>query len=871
MDVAAFGDRVQKYLRVSGYTQKQLAGALGLHPKVLSRKLHGNEDARLTQIEVRRIITTMASWQAIATQDEVIQLLELAQMQPSSFSVDEWQSPPLSQLAAKSAQPPPSSDFLHEKLALRHNPPAPLTRLIGREWAVERLRRLLGRDEVRLVTLVGPGGSGKTRLAIYAAGALADAFAQGVCYVGLSGVRDPSQVPMSIIQGLGMTPAPSKPLVQSLITHLQEKQLLLVLDNFEQVAEAASTVGELLAAVPGLRVLVTSRVVLHLYGEHEFSVPPLDVPDPSIVTSTDELWQYAAIQLFMERAQAVVPEFDLTVDNAESIAQICTRLDGLPLALELAAARIKVLPPALLLERLSVVGARFSMLTGGARDLPSRQQTLHNTITWSYNLLSSDERQWFARLGVFAGSWSFEAAEALMWGGAAEQQGTPAHDSLLEVLEQLVDNSLVLRLPVAGGQMRFMMLETLREYALERLVERGELEWLRDWHACYYLGVAETAEVGLRGAQQLTWLARLVADRKNLRAALGWSLQRARERATMHGLSTYVYGSTEETRDAAGYETLLTGNTPDARLCAVEVCLRLVAALRPYWEWQGYLTEGLGWLEAALAIPIEEGAAKTILAARAKVLSEAARVVVLQNELTRAVELAEASIVLWRQLDEPSGLATALFHRSWAAIAQGDHELAKRLCEQGLQMLSSTGDMWLRAQLLFGLGDAAGFTTDFERMWSLLAESRRLFEQLGDKSAVADVLKDLGGMLVVEGRYAEAINCLLKSIELSHELGHKQFISTGIGLLGFAFGMREGPESAPASLKAAQMWSAAINMQQANGFNHWLGSYSRAQEAILQIRARVDKASWREAWLTGRALSEEQAVSLAYRLAAEGS
>src|SRR5258708_25987355 len=401
MDVAALGGKVQEYLRGSGYTQK-----------VLSRKLHGNEDAHLTHVEVRRIISTLASWQVITTQDEAHQLLALAQMQPTSFSIDEWQSPPLSQLVAKkSVQPQPFSDSKPEKPTRRHNLPAPVTRLIGREWAVERLRRLLGRDEVRLVTLVGPGGSGKTRLAIDTAGALADAFAQGVYYVGLSGVRDPSQVPMSIIQGLGMTPAPSKPLVQSLITHLQEKKLLLVLHNFEQVAQAASTVGELLSAVPGLRVLVTSRVVLHLYGEREFSVPPLDVPDPSIVTSTDELWQYAAVQLFIERAQAVVPEFDLTVDNAESIVQICTRLDGLPLALELSAARVKVLPPALLLERLSVVGARLSVLTGGARDLPNRQQTLRNTITWSYNLLSSDERQWFGRLGVFAGSWSFEAAE----------------------------------------------------------------------------------------------------------------------------------------------------------------------------------------------------------------------------------------------------------------------------------------------------------------------------------------------------------------------------------------------------------------------------------------------------------------------------
>src|SRR5260221_7478128 len=272
MDVAAFGGKVQEYLRGSGYTQKDLASALSLHPKVLSRKLHGNEDARLTHVEVRRIITTLASWQEIVTQYEVIQLLELAQMQLSSFSADEWQSPPLSQLVAKkSVQPPPFRDSMPEKPTRRHNLPAPVTRLIGREWAVERLRRLLGRDEVRLVTLVGPGGSGKTRLAIHVAGELASEFAQGVCYVGLSGVRDPSQVPMCIIQGLGMTPAPSKPLLQSLTAYLHEKHLLLVLDNFEQVAQAANTVGELLAAVPGLKILVTSRVVLHLYGERKRS------------------------------------------------------------------------------------------------------------------------------------------------------------------------------------------------------------------------------------------------------------------------------------------------------------------------------------------------------------------------------------------------------------------------------------------------------------------------------------------------------------------------------------------------------------------------------------------------------------------------
>ena len=828
MDVGAFNGRVQEYLR----SQKNLAHELGLNSKVLSRKLHGSENAYLTQMEVKRIIIILARWHVITTQDEVLQLLELAQMQPGSFSAGEWQSPPLDQLAAKRVQPMPGSDPIPEMQTRRSNVPVPLTRLIGREWAVERLRQLLGREEVRLVTLIGPGGSGKTRLAMHVAGELADAFAQGVCFVRLTGVRDSAQVPMSIIQALGMTPSASIPPVQSLVNFLREKELLLVLDNFEQVTEAATVVGELLAETPRLKVLVTSRVVLHLYGEREFSVPPLDVPDLNLVTSAAELAQYAAVQLFVERAQAVEFDFALTDENAGSVAQICVKLDGLPLALELAAARVKVLPPAILLDRLTE--ARLSVLTGGARDLPSRQQTLRNTLTWSYNLLPPGEQRWFARLGVFTGGWSLEATEAMARAGAAEQGSMPAADSFLDMLEQLVDKSLVMRLRMVGGQMRFVMLETLREYALERLVKHGELEWLRDWHACYYLGVAEAAEAGLKGENQLVWLARLVAERDNLRAALEWSLQRARARMML-----------------------------SSELPAVEVCLRLAAALRPYWEWQGYLTEGRGFLDEVLEIPLEEKAGKTVLAARARALSESARLACLQNEPVRAVELAEESIALWRQLDESHRLATALFYRGWAAHVMGEHELAKRLYEEGLQL---TDDTWLRAQLLFYLGTAAGFAADFEQMRSFYDQSRRLFEQVGDKSAVADVLKDMGGWLMVEGNYSDAVASLLQSIELSYKLGHTHFISTGLGLLGFAVGLRAKPEPVLASLHAAQLWGAAMSLQEAHGFTHWLGAISYAQEAYQQIRHRVDKPRWKSAYEAGRALSEREAIALAYSM-----
>ncbi|MFL5628414.1 MAG: ATP-binding protein [Ktedonobacteraceae bacterium] len=866
-NVGVFGDCVQEHLRASGYFQKELASELGLHPKVLSRKLKGNGDAHLTYIEVRRIITTLARWYAITTQEEALHLLELAQMEPTIFSADEWQTPPLNELAAKHAQLNPSEDSSILASTRQHNLPTPTTQLIGREWAIDRLCQLLRRNEVRLVTLVGPGGSGKTRLALQVASEMRDAFAQGVCFVTLAGVSDPAQVPMSIIQALDIKPTPDLPPVQSLIAYLRNKQLLLLLDNFEQIGEAAMVVDQVLAEAPDLKVLVTSRAVLRLYGEREFSVPPLDVPDPGIVLEPKELSHYGAIQLFVERAQAVVPDFALTAQNGPVIAQICARVDGLPLALELAAARIKVLPPHLLLERLSQ--ARLPLLTGGARNLPSRQQTLRNTLTWSYNLLSSVEQTWFPRLGVFTGDWSLEATEAMMRAVTADREDPLIFSSVLDMLEQLVDNSLLVRLPVVNGQARFTMLETLREYALEQLTARGEFERLRDWHARYYLGVVEAAELGVRGPQQLKWLSQLVTDRDNCRAAFEWSLQRARDGMSVSIPSFFAQGSTAQSENIAGSRTLSKHALPGAELLAVELCLRLAAALRPYWEWQGYLAEGRSWLGAALAVPLKDGAGKTVLAARAKALSEAARLVCLQNEQTQAVELAEASIALWRRLDDSSGLATALLHRGWPAHATGEYEVAKSVYQEGLQFLSSTGDAWLRAQLLFYLAAAEGFTFNFEQMRSFYRQSRELFEQVGDKISTADLLKDQGALLILEGKYTEAIACLLKSLKLCYELGHRQFVTTSMCSLGYAFGLRGEPDPASASKYAAQLIGAAEGLMDAIGLTPWTRTHPLIQMIRQQIRSQVDEQSWMAAWSAGRALTAEQAIDLAYRLAEE--
>jgi predicted ATPase len=864
MNTTAFSECVQDYIRASGYSQKELADEMGLHSKVLSRKLNNSGRAYLTHIEVHRIIITLARWRAISTQDEAIHLLELAHMGLNYFGSEEWQRPPLNQLLARRTQtlisniPPTSVNFPKTNL------PVPGTRLIGREWAVERLTRLLEQDEVRLLTLVGAGGSGKSLLALHLARSKVEDFPHGVWYVPLTGVDNPALVPMSIIQTLNVRLMPEISVMQNLISYLRNKQLMLVLDNFEHLGEARTVVDEMLAEAPGLKVMVTSRVVLHLYGEYEFHVPPLDVPDVGIEVKTERLAQYGAIQLFVERAHAIMFGFTLTSENASSIAQICARVDGLPLALELAAARIKLLPPDVLLKRLSKT--LLGVLTEGAINLPNRQQTLRNTIDWSYNLLSPFEQEWFPRLGVFVGGWSLEAAEAMIQSIEADQNTIPLSYPALVMLQRFTDNSLLVRLPFMGEQVYFTVLSTLREYMLEKLSAQGMYERLKDWHAGYYLYVVEEAEVGLRGPQQLQWLERLRANQDNFRSALEWSLQRAKTGSVINSC-LYEPESIEDINEEVKAKPLLSRVVPGKELSAIELCLRLAAGLRPYWEWQGYLVEGRHWLGAVLEVSLENETGKSILAARAKALSEASRLVCLQNEQTRAAELAEESIALWRQLDDPSGLAMAMLHRGWAAHATGEYQLAERVYLEGLQHVSQTCEIWVKAQLLFHLAAAVGFISDFKRMRMYYTQSRELFEQVGDTIAIADLLKDQGGLTILEGNYSEATDCLLRSIKMCYKLGHKQFIATGLGSLSFAVGLRGEPEPGLASIQSAQLGGAAESLMEAIGLTPWTRTNQLAQLARQFIRSRVDEESWVNAWAKGRNLTIEQAINLACQIA----
>jgi predicted ATPase/class 3 adenylate cyclase/Tfp pilus assembly protein PilF len=615
-----------------------------------------------------------------------------------------------------------------------HNLPAQPTPLLGRDGDVANVRALLADDDARLVTLTGPGGTGKTRLAVQIGAEVVESFADGVWFVPLAAVAGPDLVVSAIAQPLGVREVPGQTLLETAEETLRGKHTLLILDNFEHVVAAAPTVSRLLAAAPNLKVLATSREPLRIGGEREVPVQPLALPDARQAPRlpAGELLEFPAVRLFVERAQAVKPDFALTDANAPDVAAICRRLDGLPLAIELAAARARVLPPAQLLARLD---QRLKILTGGSRDLPARQQTLRAAIEWSHDLLTAEDRALFARLAVFAGGCTLEAAEVVC---------ADAGDSALDVLDgldSLTQKSLVRQEDGDGHEPRFTMLQTIHEFGLERLDASGEEEALRRAHARFFQELAETEEQAMTGPRQVAVLDNLDTEHDNLRAALGWLDERGEG----------------ETR------------------------LRLAAALWRFWWVRGHLSEGRRWLERALRDA--EGLPAAI---HAKALRGAGILAESQGDYAQATRMHEAALAQARDLGDQVEVAHSLTDLGIMARFQGDYRRAREFQEQALAVWGELGDESGTTSSLHELGRLAMERGDYAEAGIYLKQCLAKVRAAADASALGPVFESLGELAFYQADFAAAAAAYEESLAAARAIDDARMIAHASAALGEA-------------------------------------------------------------------------------------
>ncbi len=809
-----FGDLLRRYRLAAGLTQEELAERAHLSVDAIGTLERGER-----QTPRKETVQLLASALALSADDHA--LLEAAARR---------QRVPVPTADRTSAVPLPTGAVLPKPMG---HLPTPLTSLLGREHEEAAAVHLLRREDIRLLTLTGTPGIGKTHLALQVAADLQDpapdgVFSDGVFLVELAPIVDPALVLPTILRTLevqevsGVLTTP----LATLMAYLRTRRLLLLLDNFEQVVAAASQVTELLRACAGLKVLVTSRILLHVQGEHRLTVPPLALPDLAMLPPAEELVQYPAVALFLQRAQGARPDFRVTTDNAPMVTEICARLDGLPLAIELAAARVSLLSPQQLLARLD---RRLPLLTGGARDLPERQQTLRATLAWSENLLSSEERRLFRRLAVFVGGCTLEAAETICF---APEGAAPLSIDVLDGVGRLMDQSLLQHWE-EGGEARFGLLQVVREYALEQLEASEEATALRRAHATYYLRLAEIAEPGLLGSQVRTWLRRLARELDNLRAALAW----ARDQREL------------------------------------ELCLRASRALVEFHVEAGDVREAWHWLQALLALVLPAGLSQDGVATAvrtgfpalvlAKALDDAGAVAGLAGEVDESVQLLEHSLALCRTLGDRAGEGQALFDLGCCASRQGDLAQAVRLYEASLELLREAGDLWWITYALACLADQRSRLGEFNRAEALLEEALPLARALENPIRLSLVLINLGDVAREQGDWSRSLALEREALAQAKAIAKNRYVAlalAGIGLALSAQGLSE--PAVPTQQCAVRLLAAAISYFERIGLpEHSIADSHPFERAVMVRHAILGDAGFAAAWDAGRALSLEEAIS----------
>ena len=771
---AAFGALLKEHRLAAGLTQEELAERAGVSARAVSDLERGGRGTpRL------RTVALLATALGL-TSEQQAQLRDTAR--PSA----------LSDLPRPGAGPP---FFL----------PIPATALLGREEEVAAATGLLSTGPVRLITLTGPGGVGKTRIALRVADQLRTAFPDGVHFIPLASLMDPALVVTVIARALGVAETGDEPLPMRLIARLGDRRLLLLLDNCEHLLEAMELVPYLLAACPRLAILATSRAPLRLAGEQEYPVRPFALPAQRERLLPCQLLAYPAIALFVARAQAVAPDRVLGQTAAPLIAEICRRLDGLPLAIELAAARVRLLRPRALLARLD---RRLALLTCGPRDAPARQRTLRDTLDWSYALLAPAEQAVFARLAVFAGGVGLEAIELV-----CSDVGRSC--DVLESVDGVVRANLLHREDDTAGAERFGMLETIREYAGEQLEARGEAVSVSRRHAAYFLALAERAELSLRNEpDQHLWLARLEAEHDNLRATLRWFLERGEP----------------------------------------EPELRMAGALHHFWHAHAHFGEGRRWLEAGLT-----RAENVSVSVRMKALRAAAGLAMIQADQRGAVALAEDLLALARAQHDAMQTINALSILGMTAVQRGDTGQAGQYLEECISVARLQGSPFDLAMAHYDLGLAKSEAGLFREALELIGEALTVFRCAGEMFWTMNAVGSLGYIALLEGRHRHARPLLLEYLEMGVQFEDRANVAAGLEGLAVA-AIEEGSAE-----HAARLFAAAESLRlEIGGRLMSLRNRTMIDHSLSFTRERLDERAWLAAWTSGQAMTLQQAVAIAF-------